>query len=84
MTEGILRQILDYSSRANPYPLYEELRKTPVFHDGDGPYVVSTYHEIKSLLHDPRISSDSRNLATVGDLLGEETGRRLPPCPRPS
>ncbi|MFJ8014723.1 cytochrome P450 [Streptomyces sp. NPDC096339] len=75
MTEGILRQILDYSSRSNPYPLYEELRKTPVFHDGDGPYVISTYHEIKSLLHDPRISSDSRNLAsTAGDPLGEEDG----------
>ncbi|MEV7524081.1 cytochrome P450 [Streptomyces sp. NPDC091371] len=86
MTEGILRQILDYSSRANPYPLYEELRKSgPVFHDGDGPYVVSTYHEIKSLLHDPRISSDSRNLAsTAGDLLGEGDGEEgeggaLPP-----
>ncbi|MFD7259408.1 cytochrome P450 [Streptomyces sp. NPDC059874] len=85
MTEGILRQILDYSSRSNPYPLYEELRKTPVFHDGDGPYVVSTYHEIKSLLHDPRISSDSRNLAsTVGDLLSEgdeeEGMAALPPA----
>ncbi|MEW1638696.1 cytochrome P450 [Streptomyces sp. NPDC093801] len=83
MTQGILRQILDYSSRANPYPLYEELRKTPVFHDGEGPYVISTYHEIKGLLHDPRISSDSRNLtATAGDPLNEadeDEGQVLPP-----
>ncbi|MFE2164791.1 cytochrome P450 [Streptomyces sp. NPDC059447] len=85
MTEGILRKILDYSSRSNPYPLYEELRETPVFRDGDGLYVVSTYHEIKSLLHDPRISSDARNLAsTDADLLGEGDGEddtmaNLPP-----
>ncbi|MCX5375564.1 cytochrome P450 [Streptomyces sp. NBC_00091] len=68
MTQDILRKIIDYSSRADPYPLYEELRKTPVFHDGSGPYVVSTYYEIRSLLHDPRISSDARNLkSTAGD-----------------
>ncbi|MCX4775871.1 cytochrome P450 [Streptomyces sp. NBC_01264] len=83
MAHGILSQILDYSSRANPYPLYEELRKTPVFHDGTGPYVISTYYDIQSLLHDPRLSSDARNLAaTAGDPLaegedGEETA--LPP-----
>ncbi|MGW1540375.1 cytochrome P450 [Streptomyces sp. NPDC002309] len=65
MTPTPLHQILDYSNRANPYPLYEELRKTPVLHQEDGPYVVSTYYEIRSLLHDPRISSDARNLASA-------------------
>ncbi|MFZ3492748.1 cytochrome P450 [Streptomyces sp. 5.8] len=83
MAHGILSQILDYSSRANPYPLYEELRKTPVFHDGTGPYVISTYYDIQSLLHDPRLSSDSRNLAaTAGDPLaegGEAEETALPP-----
>lgn len=76
MAEGILKQILDYSNRSNPYPLYEELRKTPVFHDGTGPYVISTYHDIQSLLHDPRLSSDAHNLtATAGDpLAGGEGG----------
>lgn len=54
MTQAILREIVDYANRADPYPLYEELRKTPVAHDGDGPYVISTYYEIQSLLHDPR------------------------------
>ncbi|GGN51995.1 cytochrome P450 [Streptomyces albiflavescens] len=62
MTQAILREILDYAHRANPYPLYEELRKTPVLHEADGPYVVSKYYDIQSLLHDPRVSSDARNL----------------------
>jgi cytochrome P450 len=83
MTQDILRQILDYSSRADPYPLYKELRKTPVYHAGSGPFVVSTYYEIQALLHDPRISSDARNLAaTAGDPLaepGEEEESVLPP-----
>ncbi|MFB6932294.1 cytochrome P450 [Streptomyces chartreusis] len=68
MTQSLLHQILDYANRADPYPLYEELRRTPVHHEGgDGPYVISTYHEIRSLLHDPRISSDARNLASHAD-----------------
>ena len=36
-------QILDPANRANPYPLYAELRKTPVTREADGTYVVSTY-----------------------------------------
>ncbi|MFK0024725.1 cytochrome P450 [Streptomyces sp. NPDC090798] len=60
------QQILDPSHRADPYPLYTELRKTPVVRVEDGTYVVSTYREIVSLLHDPRLSSDARNLPEVG------------------
>jgi cytochrome P450 len=56
------QQILDYSHRADPFPLYTELRKTPVVRAEDGTYVVSTYREIVALLHDPRLSSDLRNL----------------------
>ncbi len=58
---SIFDQILDPANRANPYPLYAELRKTPVTRQDDGTYVVSTYHEIVALLHDPRVSSDPRN-----------------------
>lgn len=82
MSQAMLRQILDYSTRADPYPLYEGLRKTPVFRDEDGPYVVSTYYEIQSLLHDPRISSDPRNLTLPSsDPLAQEDGgdSALPP-----
>ncbi|WP_333778472.1 cytochrome P450 [Streptomyces sp. IBSBF 3136] len=62
-TTDTLRRILDYSSRADPYPLYAELRETPVARQQDGGYVVSTYREIADLLHNPHISSDLRNLA---------------------
>ncbi|MGY1583058.1 cytochrome P450 [Streptomyces sp. MN13] len=82
MTPSPLHRILDFANRANPYPIYEELRKTPVHHEDDGPYVVSTYYEIRSLLHDPRISSDARNLAsTAHDPLAEpgQDDGALPP-----
>ncbi|GGJ27137.1 cytochrome P450 [Streptomyces brasiliensis] len=78
---SLLRRITDYSNRANPYPLYEELRKTPVLQDEEGgPFLISSYWDIEGLLHDPRISSDATNLAAAGDdeLNGaEQTG--LPP-----
>ncbi|MEV5874834.1 cytochrome P450 [Streptomyces sp. NPDC052101] len=83
MTQASLfSQITDFANRANPYPLYEELRKTPVLHEEHGgPYVVSSYWDIEALLHDPRISSDAANLAVAGDdplAQAEETGG-LPP-----
>ncbi len=58
---SLFDQILDFENRANPYPLYEELRRTPVSRADDGTYVVSTYREIVALLHDPRLSSDRSN-----------------------
>ncbi|AOP45340.1 cytochrome P450 [Streptomyces lydicus] len=58
-----LRRILDHSSRADPYPLYAELRRTPVALQEDGSYVVSTYRELTDLLHNPHLSSDTRNLS---------------------
>ncbi|MEV0236371.1 cytochrome P450 [Nonomuraea sp. NPDC050786] len=56
------QQALRYANRADPYPFYAELRKTPVARQPDGTYVVSTYQEIVTLLHDPRVSSDVRKL----------------------
>jgi cytochrome P450 len=58
---SVYDQILDFGNRADPYPLYAELRRTPVSRADDGSYVVSTYREIVGLLHDPRVSSDQRN-----------------------
>ncbi|WP_330341354.1 cytochrome P450 [Streptomyces sp. NBC_00557] len=79
---SLFRQITDFANRADPYPLYEELRKTPVLHEEEGgPYVFSSYYDIEALLHDPRVSSDSANLAAAGEdplAQGEETGG-LPP-----
>lgn len=62
MTESsIWDRVLDYANRPDPYPLYQEMRKTPVSRLPDGAYLVSTYAEIVSLLHDPRVSSDMSN-----------------------
>ncbi|WP_433246415.1 cytochrome P450 [Streptosporangium sp. CA-135522] len=81
MTSGtLLHQITEYANRADPYPLYAELRRTPVARQDDGVYTVSTYWEILSLLHDPRISSDARNLAPqAGGSLPPEEDSTLPP-----
>ncbi|MFE4330764.1 cytochrome P450 [Streptomyces sp. NPDC056831] len=80
---SIWQQILDYSHRADPYPLYAELRKTPVVQVEDGSYVVSTYREIVALLHDPRLSSDMRNVpelaAGAPAQVAEEGAPTLPP-----
>jgi cytochrome P450 len=62
MTDTLFRRIADYGSRADPYPLYAELRAHGgVAPQDDGSFLVGTYHEIAALLHDPRISSDRRN-----------------------
>lgn len=73
----LFARVLDAANRPNPYPLYAELRRSPVARQSDGSYVVSTYAEISQLLHDPRVSSDERKsvrpagaLAASG-LLGE-------------
>ncbi|HWQ49125.1 MAG TPA: cytochrome P450 [Methanosarcina sp.] len=58
--QSLYEQVLDYANRANPYPLYTQLRQKPITRQADGSYVVSTYREIVSLLHDPRIGSDFR------------------------
>lgn len=61
MSQGkLFEQILKPANRHNPYPLYAQLRKTPISQQEDGTYVVSTYREIEALLYDPRISSDER------------------------
>ena len=52
---GLLAQILDYANRANPYPLFAQLRETPVLRVPNGSYVVSTYRAIWTLMHDPRV-----------------------------
>jgi fatty acid omega-hydroxylase len=59
-----------HENRANPYPFFDELRKTPVVRVTDGIYAVTGYEELLALAHDPRMSSDLRKrgpLATRGD-----------------
>jgi fatty acid omega-hydroxylase len=49
-----------YENRANPYPFFDELRKTPVVRVTNGIYAVTGYEELIALAHDPRVSSDRR------------------------
>ncbi|MEW2625776.1 cytochrome P450 [Streptomyces sp. NPDC048106] len=71
--DTLLARITDYASRPDPYPLYAELREAGgVVRQTDGSYLVGTYHEINALLHDPRISSDQRNLSEPYRGLAEE------------
>jgi cytochrome P450 len=72
----LLEQVFDFANRADPYPLYTEMRKTPVALQTDGTYAVTTYDEIVSLLHDPRLSSDLSK-RPGGSPLG--TGKGGPP-----
>ncbi|GAB1339207.1 cytochrome P450 [Streptomyces sp. E-15] len=70
------QQALRYANRANPYPFYEELRKTPVARQPDGTYVVSTYREVVTLLHDPRVSSDPRKCPAPATAHAEGSGEQ--------
>ncbi|MCJ2061506.1 cytochrome P450 [Methylobacterium sp. J-088] len=56
--ETLFAQVLDPRNRANPYPLYARLRATPVSRQADGSYVVSTHAALRSLIFDPRLSSE--------------------------
>ena len=51
-------EAMKFENRPNPYPYFEELRKTPVAKVAEHTYVVTGYPEIIALAHDPRISSD--------------------------
>ncbi|GAA4836174.1 cytochrome P450 [Saccharopolyspora rosea] len=53
----VFQQVLDRENRANPWPLYAELRRNRVVREPDDRYVVSRYRDIVALLHDPRVSS---------------------------
>ncbi|MFJ2810518.1 cytochrome P450 [Kitasatospora sp. NPDC087271] len=68
--DTLFRRITDYANRADPYPLYAELRDHGVARQDDGSYLVGTYHEVAALLHDPRISSDRRNRTIPDEMQG--------------
>ena len=51
-------EAMKFVNRPNPYPFYEELRRTPVAKVSERTYVVTGYPEALALAHDPRISSD--------------------------
>jgi len=49
---------MKFQNRADPYPFFDELRRTPVARVAEKTYVVTGYRELLTLAHDPRISSD--------------------------
>jgi cytochrome P450 len=64
---------MSFEHRPDPYPFFDELRKTPVVHVGNGLYVVTGYRELEALLHDPHISSDPRRMqAHAAAMAGSE------------
>ncbi|GAA4261341.1 cytochrome P450 [Dactylosporangium darangshiense] len=69
-TASVFEQVLDYTNRADPYPLYRQLRTTPVVREADGNYVVSRYRDIVALLHDPRTSS--RDVVKLGGFISTD------------
>ena len=70
--DTLFAQVLDPRNRPDPYPLYGKLRETPVSRQADGSYVVSTHAAVRSLIFDPRLSSEdlppSRRPATGNPL----------------
>ena len=71
-------EAMKFANRPNPYPFFEELRKTPVAKVSEKTYVVTGYDEVVALAHDPRISSDFNR--TPSGMYGEkpETETRAP------
>ncbi len=61
--EAAFAEAMKFENRANPYPFFDELRKTPVARVGNGIYAVTGYRELLALAHDPRVSSDLRHSA---------------------
>jgi fatty acid omega-hydroxylase len=53
-------EAMKFENRPNPYPFFDELRKTPVARLTNGIYVVTGFKEIVALIHDPRVSADLR------------------------
>jgi len=66
-------EAMKFQNRPNPYPYFEELRKTPVAKVADHTYVVTGYPEIVALAHDPRISSDISR--SPSGLFGEQPAK---------
>ncbi|MFI9272907.1 cytochrome P450 [Kitasatospora sp. NPDC052896] len=61
----LFAQAVRLDHRADPYPYYARMRQRPVARMADGTWLVSGYHEIRQLLHDPRISADRLNPQTA-------------------
>jgi len=53
-------ELLAPDNRADPHPLWAQLRSEPVSRQQDGTWVITGYNEVRALAADPRISADPR------------------------
>ena len=72
--EAAWAEAMRFENRANPFPFFDELRRTPVARVHDDLYVVTGYRELRTLLHDPRLSAD----ASRSPLMAKTTAARRP------
>src|SRR5579863_5462851 len=68
--ETAYAEAMKFENRANPYPFFDELRKTPVARVANGLYVVTGYRELMALAHDPRVSSNMSHSPLTAKLAG--------------
>lgn len=73
-------QAMKFANRPNPYPFFDELRRTPVAKVSEKTYVVTGYDEVIALTHDPRMSSDMNR--TPSGMYGEKPETDTP-APNP-
>ncbi|MCX5255525.1 cytochrome P450 [Streptomyces canus] len=79
--EWVLRRILDAEVRADPYPLYEEVRLAePVWVRGRPVVVFASYAACGEVLRDPRASNDRRH-SLLFRQTGPADGNRTPSPP---
>ncbi len=68
-SDELLLEITKPEHRHDPFPLYEEARAAGICRQQNGAYLVSSYHDVAALLHDPRVSSNPNNIADFeGDI----------------
>jgi cytochrome P450 len=72
-------EAMKFENRADPYPFFDELRKTPVARVADDTYVVTGYRELLALAHDPRISSDAKRSPALARLAGGAPAAKTEP-----
>jgi cytochrome P450 len=64
-------EAMKFENRPNPYPFFDEMRKTPVTLMSNGICVVTGFSEIMTLGHDPRVSSDMRKGPLAAAIRGD-------------
>jgi hypothetical protein len=56
--DALFSETIQQNNRADPYPPDARLRENPVSRQSDGSYVVNSHAAIRSLIFDPRLSSE--------------------------